>query len=75
MQAILDFLKNIVDTVIFLIDFVIGLIRDIVYLVQLTGKILTSIPSYFSWLPSNLLSLITIVFVVVALYKVLGREG
>lgn len=75
MQAILDFLKSIVDTVTFLIDFVIGTIKDIVYLIQLTAKFLANIPSYFSWLPGQYLSMIVLIFGVVVLYKVLGREG
>ena len=75
MQAILDFLKSIVDTVAFLIDFVIGTIKDLVYLVQLTGKFLLNIPGYFSWLPTQYLSIIVLIFTIVVLYKVLGREG
>lgn len=75
MQAILDFLKSVVDTVTFLIDFVIGTIKDIVYLIQLTAKFAANIPAYFSWLPSELMTFVALIFTVVVLYKVLGREG
>lgn len=75
MQAILDFLKSVVDTVTFLIDFVIGMIKDIVYLIQLTAKFLANIPSYFSWLPGSFATMIVLLFGIVVVYKVLGREG
>lgn len=75
MQAILDFLKSIMDTITFLIDFVISLIGDIVYLIQLTAQFLINIPVYFAWLPSEYLSIIVALFGIVVVYKILGREG
>lgn len=75
MQAILDFLKSIMDTITFLIDFVINLIGDIVYLIQLTARFLINIPVYFCWLPSEFLSIIVALFGIVVVYKILGREG
>lgn len=75
MRAIIGFLEGLVDIVGSLVDFVIGLISDLVYLVQITAKAVASIPSYFSWVPPQALALLLSIFAVVVLYKLLGREG
>lgn len=75
MQAILDFFAGIGDAIVSVIDFVISLFGDLVYMVQITGVFIAEIPNYFAWLPGPLLSLIIVIFAVVVLYKILGREG
>lgn len=74
MGAIIDFFTGIADFVTGAIDFLIGIISDIVYLVQLTAKAVASIPSYFSWVPPQILALLLTIFGIVVLYKILGRE-
>lgn len=56
-------------------SFVLDFFADIVYVIQLTGKFVLQIPSYFSWLPAPVLTLVVAIFSVVVIYKVLGREG
>lgn len=68
-------LKDIFNGIIMLVDFVISFIKDIVYLISLTAEFVGKIPSLFSWLPTEALSLIVIAFGIVVVYKVLGREG
>lgn len=75
MDAILNFFSGIADAVSSLFDFVFGIVSDLVYLVGLTGKFLSQIPAYFSWLPSQLVTLLVTIFAIVVLYKILGREG
>lgn len=75
MDAILNFFSGIADAVSSLFDFVFGVVSDLVYLVGLTGKFLAQIPAYFSWLPSQLVTLLVTIFAIVVLYKILGREG
>lgn len=75
MDAIINFLKGIGDGIVAVFDFFIGFLADLVYLVQLTAKFLAQIPLYFSWLPSEMLALIGLIFAIVVLYKILGREG
>lgn len=74
-NAIIEFFTGIADAVSAAFSFLFGLIADIVYLVQLTGKFLAQLPLYFSWIPGELLALIMLIFTIVVLYKVLGREG
>lgn len=75
MDAIVGFFTGLVDVLGGIVDFVIGLIGDLVYLAQITAKAVASIPSYFSWVPPQVLALLLSIFAVVVLYKILGREG
>lgn len=75
LETIKDFFVSLADIVTGLIDFVIGFIEDLVYVVQLTGEFVLKIPSYFVWLPDVCVTLIVTIFGVVVIYKVLGREG
>lgn len=75
LSAIKDVLFGFVDMVTSLVDFVIGLVKDIVYVVKLTASFVLKIPKLFGWLPGSVVALIVTLFAVVVIYKVLGREG
>lgn len=75
MDAIIGFFTGIADLLGGVIDFLLGLIRDIVYIATLILKAVAGIPSFFAWLPSPVLALLVTIFGVVAIYKILGREG
>lgn len=74
MQAILDFLGSIGEAIVAAFDFLVSLIMDLVYLVQLTGKMLTQIPLYFAWLPPGLTALLVSAITIAVLFKILGRD-
>lgn len=75
MSAIITFFEGIVDAITGAIDFLIGFIEDIVYIVKITGEFVLEIPNYLAWLPAPVLAIVVIVFGVVVIYKVMGREG
>lgn len=75
MDAILDFFAAIGDIIGAIIDFVISLFQDLIYMIQLLGQIVVNIPVYFSWLPSTLVTMVVVIFGIVVIYKILGREG
>ena len=75
MDALLDFCKSFGDAVIAVFDFVIGFFQDLLYIIELTGSTLAKVPDYFSWLPSEVVSLIIVLISIVVIYKILGREG
>lgn len=75
MSAIIDFIKGIGNAINGLVSFIVGLFDDLIYVIGLTGKFLASIPSYFAFLPAHLLSVLVIIFGIVVVYKILGREG
>lgn len=75
LKTIVEFLKGFVDIVGSLVDFVIGIVEDIVYVVKLCGSFVLKIPTLFGWLPNAVVSIIVIIFGIVVVYKILGREG
>lgn len=75
LKTIADFFLGIVDVITSLIDFVVGLIQDIAYVVKLTGSFVIKIPLYFGWLPSSVVAIVVTIFAIVVIYKILGREG
>ena len=74
MNAIIEFLSAFADATISVIEFVINFFGDLVYMVRLTGKFLGQIPGYFRWLPDSLVALLMVIFTLVVLYKIIGRE-
>lgn len=75
MGAIIDFFEGIAKAISTAIDFLVSTLRDLVYVIQLLGKFLLSIPSYLGWLPTSIVSIIVLIFTIAVLYKILGRDG
>lgn len=74
MDAIIKFLEGIISGVTAALDFLIGFIEDIVYVVKLTGEFVLNIPNYFAWLPAPVLATVVSIFGIVVIYKVLGQQ-
>lgn len=74
LSAIIDFFESIVNAITSVIDFIINFISDTIYMITLTGKFLLQIPTYFSFLPSVLLTMLVTLFGIVVVYKILGRD-
>lgn len=75
MDAILGFFSGIGDMLVGAFEFLIGILRDLVSIVRLTGKAVSGIPRLFSLLPPECVALLVTIFAVVVIYKILGREG
>lgn len=75
LRTIENFFVTIADVITSLVDFVVGMIEDLVYVVTLCGSFVLKIPTLFSWLPSEAVALIVTIFAIVVIYKILGREG
>lgn len=74
MDAILGFFEGIANAITGAFEFLISIVQDIVYLVQLTGRMLVQIPMMLTWVPSPVLAILSIGITVAVLFKVLGRE-
>lgn len=74
MQAIVDFLSSIGSAILAGIDFVVSFFEDLVYIIQLTGKFLMQLASFFSWLPTPVVSVLLTTFAIVVVYKIAGRD-
>lgn len=75
MDAIIKFFTGLGELLIGAVDFLIGLIGDILYIVQLTAKAVMAIPAYLAIFPPPVIALLMTIFSVVVIYKILGREG
>ena len=70
-----DFLRGIGEAILSVIDFIISLFKDLVYMIQMLADVVVNIPNYFSWLPGEILAILVALISVVVIYKILGREG
>lgn len=75
MDAVVSFFSGIGNAIVSVFDFVISFFSDLIYVIQLLGKVVLSIPSYFSWMPGSISALLVTLFAIVVIYKILGREG
>lgn len=75
MDGIIKFFQTIGDAIVTAFDFVISLFSDLIYVIQLLGKVIASLPGYLSWLPAGLAGILLTLFALVVIYKILGREG
>ena len=75
LETIKNFFLGLTNVITSLIDFVVNLVEDLVYVVKLVTTFVGKIPSFFVWLPTECIVLIVALFGVVVAYKILGREG
>lgn len=75
LETIKNAFLGFINLITSLVDFVVGIIKDIVYVVKLTGSFVAKIPQLFSWLPAPVIALFVTIFAIVVIYKILGREG
>lgn len=75
LDAIVKAFEEFFKTIQAIIDFVIGLFEDLLFMIELLAKFIVQIPSYFSWLPDGFVAVVVVLFSVVVIYKILGREG
>ena len=74
MDAIFSWLGGIGSAISGAIDFLLGLILDLVYLVQLLGRFLRLVPVFFSWVPPQLLTIVVAAVSIAVILKILGRN-
>lgn len=75
MNAIISFFQGIGDAIVAVFDFIVSFFGDLIYVIQLLGKVIAGVPSYFLWLPAELVALLVTLLLIVVIYKILGREG
>lgn len=75
LETIKDFFLSLGNIITSLVEFVVGMIEDLIYVVVLCGSFVLKIPTLFSWLPAEAVAIIVSIFAIVVIYKILGREG
>ena len=74
MQAIVDMFVGFFNAIELIIDFVIDLFADLVFVIATLGQFVLEIPGYFMWLPPEIIALVAVVFSVVVIYMIIGRK-
>lgn len=75
MNAILNFFEGIGNVILAVIEFVVSFFGDLVWIVRTALWAVGQIPSLISWIPGPIMSVMLVIFSVVVIYKIMGREG
>lgn len=73
MDALFQVFQAIGDAIAFVINFVVSLFLDLVWLIQMLGQIVAAIPSYFAWLPAELLAILVVIIGAALVLRIMGR--
>lgn len=76
MTAIIEFLAEFCASIVNIITYIIGMIKDMIQLVVMLGQTATALPAaLFAIVPRPAVSIGMLVLAVAVAYKVMGREG
>lgn len=73
MDALFQVFEAIGSAIAFVINFVVTLFMDLVWLIQMLGQIVAAIPGYFAWLPAELLSILIVIIGAALVLRIMGR--
>lgn len=76
MEAIIDAINGIAEGIKAALDFLGGLIADIVSMTKMLAEGLVALPTWLGYFfPAEVVLALVAVFAIVVIYKILGREG
>ena len=75
MQGVLSYLQGFADSILSVFDFFFALFEDTITFLKLIAKMPVYVAKALSWIPAEFYVGIGILFTIVILYKILGREG
>lgn len=76
MSSLISAVKEFFSLVGTLIEFIFGLVADLVNVVELLADTVVRLPEYFGYFfPSQFITLFVTIISLVVVYKILGREG
>lgn len=73
MNAVFSWLAGLGEAISGAFGFLLDLVLDLVYVVQLIGRFIRLMPVYFSWMPPQLLGIVAVAISVAVVFKILGR--
>lgn len=76
MQAVINAINGIADGIRAALDFLGGLVADIVSMAEMLADGFLALPTWFGYFfPPEVVVALLAVFAVVVIYKIIGREG
>ena len=73
-DSALTFLESIASGIASIVEVIISLLVELVYVITMLGRFVSEIPAYFMWLPTSAITLLSTIFAIVVVYKVVGRD-
>lgn len=76
MEAVINAINGIANGIRSALDFLAGLVADIVSMAEMLAEGLLALPTWFGYFfPMEMVVALLAVFAIVVIYKILGREG
>ena len=74
MGKIIDILTSIGNFFKTVVDFVVKLFQDLVYVIKLLGETVAKLPTYLGFLPTVAIAVFVSAIAVVVVFRVIGRD-
>lgn len=74
MTGIFNVLKSIGEFISSVVQFVVKILGDLVYMVKLMSLTVAKIPSLLGFFPTTIILIFSTCLVVIIIYKILGRD-
>lgn len=75
LDSIMEFFSSLFEPILSLLDVVLSFLSDVMYMIGLLVGFSYNLDAIFGFLPSPFVSSLVLVFGIVVIYKILGREG
>ena len=72
---IVKFFSSLGDVISAFFDYLITCFSELISVIEYSLHSLDQIPIAFSWLPTDVVNIIFVIFGIVIVYKIAGREG
>lgn len=75
LDSLLNAITGIFNLIVSLVDFVFSLVRDLLIVVDMLGKFIIELPSWFNvFMPPGLTPVLMVLLSVTIIYRVTGRD-
>lgn len=75
MAAIGKFLETIGQAFMAVIDFVVKMVQDLIFIVEMLAELAPQIPAWYTWFPPVLWYTFGLCISVAIVFKIVGRDG
>ena len=75
MSGLFNLVQQIFDFILILWGFVLGLINDLLYVIQLVPKVILKLPMMLeAFLPQSIVAILMTFVAVTVIYRIMGRD-
>lgn len=74
MSAIISFFETLGNAIIAFIEFIIDIVRDLIWLIELLADLSPAAPAFWTFLPAGFAYLLALTLSIVVILRILGRS-